>query len=87
MGEEAVSEVVSLWGQPTGERTVQPHMVEALEALLEMARSGEIVGGVFAVLHCDGAASYRMGGQLGGYSVLGAFEAAKANLVEIVRAT
>ena len=79
-----MSEVVSLWGHPTGERTVQPQMVEALEGLLEMARAGEIIGGVLAVLHCDGMSSYRMGGTLGGYSVLGALEVAKADLLGIV---
>ena len=80
-----MSEVVSLWGQPTGERQVQPQMVAALESLLEMARSGEIVGGVFAVRHCDGLCSYRVRGQISGYSLIGAVEAAKADALEIVR--
>ena len=80
-----MSEVVSLWGQPIGEREVQPMLVEALEKMLEQARSGEIVGAALVKLHCDGLGSWDVAGKVGGYSLLGAADCAHACLLEMAR--
>ena len=80
-----MSNVVSAFGGPTGERAVNAALVERLECWLEMARSGEAVGMAGALLHCDGLASYSVAGTVGGYSMIGALEMARMDVVEIVR--
>jgi hypothetical protein len=80
-----MSNVHSLWGQPTGERDVQPTLVAALEKMLEQARSGEIVGAALVKLHCDGLASWDVAGKVGGYSLIGATTCAQNCLMEMAR--
>jgi hypothetical protein len=77
--------VVSLWGQPVGVREPSPALVQELERLLEAARSGEIIGGGFVLLHADATASWVMAGRMGGFSVLGALEMVRAELIETNR--
>lgn len=80
-----MSNVVSVFGGPTGERAVNAALVECLERWLEMARSGEAIGMAGALLHCDGLASYSVAGSVGGYGMIGALEVARLELVEIAR--
>jgi hypothetical protein len=80
-----MSNVHSLWGQPTGERTPQPELVAALEDALERARSGEIVGAAFATVYCDGLSGWSLAGRVGGNSLIGALEMVKAAAMEVNR--
>lgn len=77
--------VTSLFGGPTGERVVSEAAVAALDEWLERALSGEIVGFAIAVLHHDGLGAFELAGRVGGYSMLGALDAAHARVLEIVR--
>ena len=81
MGEK----VVALHGGPTGEARPNEACIRTLEAFLEMARSGEIVGVTMAGLSADGCARYALGGVLGGYSIIGAIEMARTELIELAR--
>ena len=40
---------------------------------------------VIAVLNHDGSSGYFIGGRVGGYSLLGALEVARAEVMEVVR--
>lgn len=77
--------IVSLHGKPTGQREVSKVCVDALRDLLERAQAGEVVGVGLAALHCDGEASYHLCGRVGGYSMQGAVEMVRADLVDINR--
>ena len=80
-----MSNVHSLWGQPTGERKAEPDVIKALEGWLEKAKSGEIVGVCVTAIYADGLAGYGLSGQMGGYAILGAIEQAKSVIVDINR--
>lgn len=80
------SQVVPLRGGLTGEKKVNPRAVEALEELLEMAWSGEIVGIAAAGMCHDGCGMYRVAGLVGGYSMLGAIDVVRSEVSDIVRA-
>jgi len=56
-----------------------------LRELLARAEAGEVTGICAAVVHCDGLASYHIGGFVGGYSALGALDMIRADLIEINR--
>lgn len=75
--------VVSLNGAPTCERAPNAACVATLTEWLERAKSGEIVGVALAAQHFDGYGSYSVAGVVGGYSVLGAAEHAKAILMQV----
>lgn len=77
--------VRSLFGGATGQREPNENAISTLEELLEMARAGEIIGIAVAGLCHDGCGMYRLAGRVGGYSMLGAVEIAKAELIDIVR--
>jgi hypothetical protein len=76
-------EVKPLFGGLTYEPEVIESAVNALEAALEAARSGEVVGVAVAMLDCRGMGSYSVAGRIGGYSVIGALEMAKAEIVAV----
>lgn len=78
-------DVESLFGGPTGEREVSSACVEGLEYLLERARNGEVIGFAASFLHADGTANYCACGHVGGYSMLGALEIVRCELVDAVR--
>ena len=59
-------------------------LVEEIERLLDMARSGEIVGMAGTYLHKDKGASYSFAGIVGSYGLVGGLECAKARLLSIV---
>ena len=59
-------------------------LVQEIERLLDMARSGEIVGMAGTYLHKDKGASYSFAGIVGSYGLVGGLECAKARLLSIV---
>lgn len=81
-----MSNVSSLFGGPTGLPEQNENCIAELERWIEMARSGEIRGVVLVGLCRDGLARYAIAGCVGGYSMLGAVEVAKSDLMEAVRA-
>lgn len=81
------AKVVALHGESsaTGEREPNPVCIELLERWLEMAKSGEMIGVVVSGRSFDGCARYGFGGNIGGYSLLGAMEMARADVVAFMR--
>lgn len=77
--------VVSLRGGPTGVPEQNAACISVLESWLEMARSGEVVGVAMAGLSADGCGRYAVAGLVGGYSMLGALEIARDELVKVIR--
>ena len=80
-----MTEVVSLFGQPTGERVPSKVAVEVLEDWLAKAKAGECIGVCVVGIYADGLSSYSLAGRIGGFSMLGALQVAEAEIVEIVR--
>lgn len=78
-----MTNVTSLYGGPTGEPHPNEACIEALEHWLEMARSGEIVGVALVGRRPDRTAGLSVCGVIGGYSMLGALEMARAELVKV----
>jgi hypothetical protein len=80
-----MAEVRNLFGGPTQAPEPPPACVEVLEAWLEKARSGQIVG-VLLVGQCrDGSVDTEVDGRLDGCQLIGALELAKADIVEVMR--
>ena len=79
-----MSNVKSLYGGPTGLPERNERAIEVLTDMLQKAQAGEVVGVVVASLHHDGLAGCRIGGVVGGYSLLGAVEMAKIDLISIM---
>ena len=77
--------VTSLFGGTTGLPAPNEACIASLRRWLEMAESGELVGVAIAGLCYDGLGRYEVEGTIGGYSMLGALEIAKTELVEAVR--
>ncbi len=69
-----MSDVVNMGGEPLNTGQPVPTVVEALEDLLERARSGDVIGIAVAVTHHDNLASYQVNGANGSYSILGAID-------------
>ena len=69
--------VISLTGELTGQKEVVESTVEQLETLLEAAKSGQIVGIAYATLEYDRTACFGVVGRVGGFSMVGALDAAK----------
>lgn len=72
-----------LFGGMTYEREVVPATIDALEQVLEAAKSGEIVGVAITTLDHKGMGGYAIAGRVGGYSMIGAIEMIKAELVTV----
>lgn len=66
---------------PPGEPNQQA--IDTLTELLEMAKSGEIVGVAASVMHFDSLSSFRVSGRVGGYSMLGALSVIERVLIDI----
>lgn len=79
-----MSKVVAIHGGPTGEPEPNEQAIAVLESYLEMARSGEIIGVALAALCADGLARYSLGGFIGGYSMIGALEICKMDVMQVV---
>lgn len=77
--------VKSLFGGPVPASDPNEECVKTLERWLDMARSGEIVGVAMAGLCPDGCGRYVIGGYVGGYSMLGALDVVKAEMIDVVR--
>ena len=75
--------VVSLTGDEISPGEVNAKAVEVAEELLARARSGDVVGISAVMLHSDRGTSYFHGGCVGGYSMLGAVEMLRAELVAV----
>jgi len=75
--------VESLFGGPSVGRVVNEDLVSALSELLERAKSGEIIGIACSSVHWDHVASYSVCGLVGGYSLLGGLEMAKAEIISV----
>ena len=63
-------------GDSTGERKPCASVIKACEELLEMAKTGEVVGVIYAITYYDKAAGYAFSGVLCN-STVGALESAK----------
>ena len=79
-----MSNVKSIYGGPTGLPQRNDAAITVLTELLAKAEAGEVIGVVVASLHHDGLASFQIGGMVGGYSLLGAVELAKSDLIEVL---
>lgn len=77
--------VVAIDGGAVPAREPNASCIALLADWLEMARSGEIIGVVAVGLSHDGCGQWALGGMVGGYSMLGALEIAKADLAEDIR--
>lgn len=75
-----MSNVQSLHGAPIQSKEPNAEMVERLEMLLEMAKSGEASGIVYACYHQDETVSYGGAGQFTNHMTLGAITAAQTQL-------
>lgn len=78
-----MTNVVSLTGAPTGEREPNQICIEYVEALLEKARSGEVVGVGVVEFHCNGKALDNMAGRVGGAEMVGAAQVMAYRLTKI----
>lgn len=78
-----MSNVEGIFGGPSGLPAVNDVAVALLADLLERAKSGELIGAAVVGVHCDGVASYHVGGRVGGFSAVGALEVMKSELLEV----
>lgn len=82
-----MSNVVNMHGEPadiTPPGTPDPDIVEQLEMMLELARSGEMNGLMVAWTYHDGATNGASKGYLS-YSLVGRMEEVKMNLLDKLR--
>lgn len=78
-----MGEVRSLNGNAPAVLTRNETCVAELRKLLERAESGDVVGVALCAMHQDKTCSYSVFGMAGGFTMVGALEMAKAELVEI----
>ncbi len=76
-----MSNVVTLNGEKLYYGEPVPALVATLEALLERAKSGEIVGGVFAYQQSDDGAGFEIIGQYRKFTLTGCLCAAQSSLL------
>jgi len=60
-----------LHGAAIYRREPVPQGVELAERFLDMAKSGEIVGGVYVASCADGSTEYNFGGYVGSFEMIG----------------
>ncbi len=80
-----VGKVTALHGGEVNGLKPNEGAIEEARKLLEMAESGEVTGFVVAKLHSDNLASYTIAGMAGPYSVLGALDMAKSDLIDLMK--
>ena len=80
-----MAEIRSLYGVDIHQSVAREDVVAFLENVLERARAGEVIGVGVAALHNNFEASYAVVGGVGGYSMLGALDMIRAEIVEINR--
>ena len=79
------NEVISLFtGQDVQCPTPNETCVAILRDALAQAEAGEIIGVAMAKLHHDHLGSFRVGGQVGGYSMLGALYRVQSEISRIL---
>lgn len=76
-----MSNVTAIFGGPTGVPSRDENAVTVLRDLLERAEAGEVVAVAVAAMTHDGLASCHTGGLIGAYSMIGALEVAKADVM------
>lgn len=75
--------VVALYGEGVPELgEPQQDLIKELEAVLDLARRGEVVGGGIALLHSNRLSSSRVAGLTGTYSLVGAAQIVLKRLTE-----
>lgn len=77
--------VIPINGGPTGLPEPNANCIRALEEWLAMARAGEIVGVSLVGLTFSGGGCWAVAGKVGGFSMLGALEIIRAELVAVER--
>lgn len=77
--------VTAIHGASIPSNEPNPKVIAELEGILEKARSGEITGIAAVSMHADQCVSYVIVGRAGSFSMVGALEQAKADLVEVTR--
>ena len=73
--------IVALYGGLPYQRKVVDSVVGELEALLEKAKSGEVVSVVAAFTYHDGSGGFSISGLVGSYSMLGALRVAENDVL------
>ena len=76
------SNIAKMFDGPIPEKKPHPEAIKCLEDLLERARSGEIVGVMVASMCHDRLGQWDVAGETYGYSIVGAVEAGKVNLLK-----
>ena len=76
--------VIALPGHITGQREVRDDVIKMLENLLDEARSGALIGVVYAAGYFDERTSYASSGKVA-RQILGALTLAQADLVDTLR--
>ena len=77
--------VISLNGGPLGKPQPNADCIRALEDWLEKARSGQIIGVGMVGLGFNDTGQWAVAGVVGGFSMVGALEIVRDELVKIVR--
>ncbi|GLO70335.1 hypothetical protein MACH17_18520 [Phaeobacter inhibens] len=57
--------------------------VQSLKDALERAQSGDVIGVGVVMRHADGCGSFSIAGSVGGYSMLGALEMVRSEIVDV----
>lgn len=78
--------VTSLHGGVVNKREPNESCIRNLRELLEKAEAGEITGFACSCLHGDNTASYTIAGLVGPYSLLGATDMARDELMDLMKA-
>jgi len=79
-----LSKVVGIHGNTPVSREPNETVIRELERILEMAKSGEVVGFAGALLHADKLSTVAYGGLLGTYGLVGALDVAKDHIKKLV---
>lgn len=79
------SNVVALRGGPTGEKVPVQCVVDVLEMWLQRAKDGEIQALGLVALYPDVTATFSTAGWLGSYSLVGAADVLRDQLVRCAR--
>lgn len=77
--------VVNLFGDEPVPPEPNQSAIRMLSAVLAQAERGEVIGVVISSLHSDRSASYGIAGMIGPYSLVGAMEIAKDEVIGSVK--
>lgn len=77
--------VTSLFGGPVGLPEPNEACIATLREFLEMAEAVEVVGVAIVALDKDAYTRWAVSGKVGGYSMIGALETAKAEVMDLNR--